>query len=311
VRCCDCPTIVPLHCDLIRFRTSACPACIDVLFLERVRRAPPFLSCLGRPILIFSLALATGLRRGELQTLHRSDLDLARRRVHVTAKPEYGFLPKDWEERTVPLTREVVAILKSTTAKKTVPSSSRHQKRAATIPRSPPRQNQLAPSSAAPVFCTIFARKWRSARSESGRKTASPRQRGGLPRLRHVLHGDRIGGAGCLATADIAIALLLTIATATPGSPFEDAGHFIRCDTSIVSTALSEQTVQTWLQPLSQYFVHITTPCRVRLHRGRFLVERRHPLSRLLHPERTRIYFLWILLAAANRILRRCISDDD
>jgi integrase len=60
----------------------------------------------------FSVALATGLRRGELQTLHWTDLDLARQWVHVTAKAEYGFLPKDWEERTVPLTREVVAILK-------------------------------------------------------------------------------------------------------------------------------------------------------------------------------------------------------
>ena len=60
----------------------------------------------------FSLAVATGLRRGELQTLHWRDLDLAAQRVHVTAKPEYGFLPKDWEERTVPLTREVVAIMK-------------------------------------------------------------------------------------------------------------------------------------------------------------------------------------------------------
>jgi integrase len=60
----------------------------------------------------FSVALAAGLRRGELQTLHWSDLDLARRRVHVTAKPEYSFLPKDWEERTVPLTQEVVRILK-------------------------------------------------------------------------------------------------------------------------------------------------------------------------------------------------------
>ena len=60
----------------------------------------------------FSLLVATGLRRGEMQTLEWSDLDLARRRVHVTAKPQYGFTPKDWEERTVPLTREVAAILK-------------------------------------------------------------------------------------------------------------------------------------------------------------------------------------------------------
>jgi len=39
----------------------------------------------------FSLVLSTGLRRGEMQTLHWADLDLARQRVHVTAKPEYGY----------------------------------------------------------------------------------------------------------------------------------------------------------------------------------------------------------------------------
>jgi integrase len=57
----------------------------------------------------FSLVLATGLRRGELQTLHWSDLH---RRVHVRAKPQYAFLPKDWEERTVPFSKELAEILK-------------------------------------------------------------------------------------------------------------------------------------------------------------------------------------------------------
>jgi integrase len=60
----------------------------------------------------FALLLATGLRRGELQTLHWSDLDLARKRVHVTAKPDYGFIPKDGEERTVSLTEEVARLLR-------------------------------------------------------------------------------------------------------------------------------------------------------------------------------------------------------
>ena len=60
----------------------------------------------------FALTLSSGLRRGELMTLHWSDLDLARKRVHVTAKPEYEFIPKDWEERTVPLTPEVAGIMK-------------------------------------------------------------------------------------------------------------------------------------------------------------------------------------------------------
>jgi len=61
----------------------------------------------------FSLVLATGLRRGELQTLHWPDLDLAHRRVHVRSKPQYGFLPKDWEERTVPFSKEVAEVLRT------------------------------------------------------------------------------------------------------------------------------------------------------------------------------------------------------
>ena len=60
----------------------------------------------------FSLAVSTGLRRGELQTLHWADLDLTHRRAHVRAKPEYAFLPKDWEERTVPFSKELAEILK-------------------------------------------------------------------------------------------------------------------------------------------------------------------------------------------------------
>ena len=64
----------------------------------------------------FSLVLATGLRRGELQTLHWSDRDLAHRRVHVRAKPQYAFLPKDWEERTVSFSKELAEILKKTFA---------------------------------------------------------------------------------------------------------------------------------------------------------------------------------------------------
>ena len=71
-----------------------------------------FEKCDNRDRAFFSLAVSTGLRRGELQTLHWSDLDLAHRRVHVRAKPQYAFLPKDWEERTVPFSKEVADILK-------------------------------------------------------------------------------------------------------------------------------------------------------------------------------------------------------
>ncbi len=71
-----------------------------------------FAVCTAWEQAFFAVVLATGLRRGELQTLHWSDLDLARGQVHVTAKPEYGFLPKDWEERTVPIPKDVVKVLK-------------------------------------------------------------------------------------------------------------------------------------------------------------------------------------------------------
>jgi len=71
-----------------------------------------FAQCTDWERAFFSLALATGLRRGELQTLHFSDLDLVHRRVHVRAKSQYGVLPKDWEERTVPFSKEVAEILR-------------------------------------------------------------------------------------------------------------------------------------------------------------------------------------------------------
>jgi integrase len=71
-----------------------------------------FAKCTDWERAFFFLALATGLRRGELQTLHFSDLDLAHRRVHVRAKAQYAFLPKDREERAVPFSKEVAEILR-------------------------------------------------------------------------------------------------------------------------------------------------------------------------------------------------------
>jgi integrase/recombinase XerD len=84
----------------------------DVLPLTKFRKHPVaytnedlkkfFGACEPWDKAFFALTLATGLRRGELQTLHWSDLDLRHGRVHVRAKPQYDFLPKDWEERIVP-----------------------------------------------------------------------------------------------------------------------------------------------------------------------------------------------------------------
>ena len=93
----------------------------DVPRLTRLRKSPAaytdaelkkfFAVCDDWERAFFTLALSTGLRRGELQTLHWADLDLMGRQVHVRAKPHYGFLPKDWEERTVPFSRKVAATM--------------------------------------------------------------------------------------------------------------------------------------------------------------------------------------------------------
>lgn len=93
----------------------------DVPRLPRLRKRPAaysdadlkkfFSVCNGWERAFFALVLSTGLRRGEMQTLHWAEIDLADRKVQVRAKPQYGFMPKDWEERTVPFSKEVAEIV--------------------------------------------------------------------------------------------------------------------------------------------------------------------------------------------------------
>ena len=59
---------------------------------------------------IFITFLLTGLRRNELRFLAHNDVDYRRLEIHVTAKDE--FLPKDYEEREIPVPQELIQILK-------------------------------------------------------------------------------------------------------------------------------------------------------------------------------------------------------
>ncbi len=59
---------------------------------------------------IFKTFLLTGLRRNELRFLAHDDIDYKKTEVHVTAKEE--FLPKDYEEREIPVPKELIQILK-------------------------------------------------------------------------------------------------------------------------------------------------------------------------------------------------------
>jgi integrase len=59
---------------------------------------------------MFATLYLTGLRKEELAHLAWNDLDFKRATLRLTAKE--GFAPKDYEEREVPMPRDLVAILK-------------------------------------------------------------------------------------------------------------------------------------------------------------------------------------------------------
>ena len=45
----------------------------------------------------------TGFRDAEVQHVTRGDLDLKEQVVRVTEKLQWGFIPKNWEQREVPI----------------------------------------------------------------------------------------------------------------------------------------------------------------------------------------------------------------
>ena len=71
-----------------------------------------FRACTKEEETIFRTFSYTGLREQELAHLHWADLNLAKGMLTVRAKPEEGFIPKDWEEREIPLHPKLTAALK-------------------------------------------------------------------------------------------------------------------------------------------------------------------------------------------------------
>jgi integrase/recombinase XerD len=62
---------------------------------------------------VFEFFWMTGFREGEVQYVTRADLDLREQVVRVTEKPQWDFIPKDWEQREVPIPDRLVASLKT------------------------------------------------------------------------------------------------------------------------------------------------------------------------------------------------------
>lgn len=61
---------------------------------------------------LFSTFLMTGFREQEVMYLFWSDINLDLCTIRVTTKRELGFAPKRWEEREVPITMQLVELLK-------------------------------------------------------------------------------------------------------------------------------------------------------------------------------------------------------
>jgi integrase/recombinase XerD len=71
-----------------------------------------FAACDEEERVFFEFYLMTGFRKKEVTYCGWSDVDLKNGVVRVTAKPEYGFRPKDWEEREVPIPDKLIESLK-------------------------------------------------------------------------------------------------------------------------------------------------------------------------------------------------------
>jgi integrase len=65
--------------------------------------------------LVFETLAKTGFRYQELAHAGWTDLSFADKAIHVTAKPHWGFRPKDSEERAVPLDDDLLGRLRALT----------------------------------------------------------------------------------------------------------------------------------------------------------------------------------------------------
>jgi integrase/recombinase XerD len=72
---------------------------------------------------LFEFFWMTGFRDAEVQHVTRADLDLKEQVVRVTEKPQWGFIPKNWEQREVPIPDRLVRSLRTYLARQRVKST--------------------------------------------------------------------------------------------------------------------------------------------------------------------------------------------
>ncbi len=67
---------------------------------------------------LIKFLLASGLRDQEIRFLLWRDIDFRHSVVRITAKPQWGFSPKNWDERAVPLPTGILERLKALKARR-------------------------------------------------------------------------------------------------------------------------------------------------------------------------------------------------
>jgi len=72
---------------------------------------PFFAACDPEERLIFQVFLCTGFREREVANLAWKDINWKEGKLAVSAKPELGFTPKSYEERSVPIPMALIAVL--------------------------------------------------------------------------------------------------------------------------------------------------------------------------------------------------------
>jgi integrase/recombinase XerD len=73
---------------------------------------PFFAACDPEERLIFQVFLCTGFREREVANLAWTDISWKEGKLAVSAKPELGFTPKSYEERSVPIPMALIAALR-------------------------------------------------------------------------------------------------------------------------------------------------------------------------------------------------------
>ena len=79
---------------------------------EDAELAKLFKACSHSEEVRFKFYLMSGFRDAEGRSATWRDVDFKHMAVRVTAKPHWGFHPKNWEEREVPVPQKLIAILR-------------------------------------------------------------------------------------------------------------------------------------------------------------------------------------------------------